>query len=198
MSLIFFVSMRLKSIFSPKGKNVIPLLSLGLLFCFICTDLWTTYLASSDLILEANPVIRYFAWGWQEIILYNIFLFLLVSFLSILSNKYILKYMDSNPKQPIFISKIIFFFACLFVVVFFTYLVGECLVSINNYFAHLYLHSKTGNLFYLIAVFYVDFHKDNNILSHHQLIIQTLLYLIIGILIAIYRINYVKKIIRIK
>ena len=190
--------MRLKSIFAPKGKNVISLLSLGLLFCFICTDLWTTYLASSNLNLEANPVIRYFAWGWQEIILYNIFLFLLVSFFSILSNKYILKYMDTSPTQPICISKIVFFFAYLFVIVFFTFLVGECLVSINNYFVHLYLHSKTENLFYSIAVYYVDFHKDNNIVVHCQLIIQTLLYLILGILIAIYRINCVKKIIRIK
>jgi hypothetical protein len=78
--------MQLK-IFNKQEPQIIPLLCLILFPVFLGLDLFTTHLASPDLRKEANPIIRYFDWGWKEVLLFVFLYIIVVIFLAVLSNK---------------------------------------------------------------------------------------------------------------
>jgi len=173
-----------------KNKKIIPVYILVLYPLLIGLDIFATYLATPDLKLEANPIIRYFGWGWIDLISYSFIIVVIIIISTILANKYIVKYLYSK-KLLIASNKLVFLLSCAFIIFFYSHFIGSCLASISNYFAYLYLFSKSDNLFYSIAVCFVDFYKKYSVAAfltaHYSISTLT------AILITIYRISHVKR-----
>ena len=170
-------------------KQVVPAICLVLCLIFIGLDIFTTYLATPDLKLEANPIVQYFDWGWNSLIIYCLIIFIIMTTLIIFANQYILKYLKSK-QSPIILNKSIFIVLYAFVIYFYTVFIGACLASTSNYFSYLYLYQKTDNLFYPIASCFVDFYKKYSVTTY--LIVHYSISTLTGILITVYRINRVK------
>ena len=106
-----------------NGQNVVPAFFLILFPVIVCFDLLTTYMASPDLKYEANPIIRYFQWGWRGLIICNLTLFSIYIFLIITINKFLLKYFSERGLIT-FKNKSIFYISCCFVIFFYSVFVG--------------------------------------------------------------------------
>jgi hypothetical protein len=99
-----------KQYFKSWRKQVFPPVCIFLSVIFTGTDLYTTYLATPNLKMEANPIIRYFDWGWTGLLLWASFMLVITILFAIISNKYIFKHFE-NKKQNILTNKFLF---CIF------------------------------------------------------------------------------------
>ena len=166
-----------------------PLIPLWYLLFFpivMGLDLYTTYLGSPDLRHEANPIVRTFHLNWGKIIIYDVILILVILFSILLSANYIIRHQKAKSHHKS-VGKILFYISCCIIVFFYSVFWGSCFASINNYFSYLYLYTKTNNLFYSIAMNYVDFYKKFSVTAN--LIAYYLICTFIGISITTCRIN---------
>jgi hypothetical protein len=180
----------IKDFYFKKGQQMVPGYCLILPLLFLCLDFYTTYLASPDLKIEGNPVVRYFHWGWAEILFWNLLIIFVMLFLTVLSDRYILNYMTEDKRRKLK-NKFVFFLSLLMIIYFYSYFFGEFFVNINNYFNYLGVYTKSDNLFYGIAVKYVDFYMKYTLSAN--LIATYTLCLLFGITSTIGRLIYVKK-----
>jgi hypothetical protein len=181
-------------LFTNSKRQVVSTIYLILYPLLVGMDLLTTYLASPDLKFEANPVIRYFQFGWTDILSWAISITLLSILLVLRSNKYILKFFE-NKTQNKPVNKFFFFLSCFIVICFCGIFIIEIFLPINNYFSYLYLFPDPENIFQKIAIHYVNFCiKYNNIFGLFAFAyVCIVFFFLLGALIAIYQINRVKK-----
>ncbi len=156
--------------FSIKLKNqnyTIPIFPIFILMFFISTDILTTYLASPDLKLEANPIVVYFGRTWTIVwisCVSNLFFHVIAYILSVsyiknnnITFKDLIKL--SNYKNFRLILTVIFYIR------FYYYIFFSAFISINNFLIHLWLHTswKSQVNWYIMLVwdnkiFYDIFH----------------------------------------
>jgi hypothetical protein len=152
----------------------------------VCADLYITYLATPDLKQEGNPVIRFFNWGWDEVLLWNCFVVSCSILLVIIFNKYFVNYLKRKTN-----NKCLFYISCFILSCFYANYVGSIYASPSNYLMYLYLHTKTNHFLYHFAVVFV-----NLVFRHGSYFYLSVLYsvsFLIGILITVRQINRVKK-----
>jgi hypothetical protein len=178
------------------GAKHVPALLILIYFFIIFLDLLTTYLASPNLSLEGNWIIRYFKLTWSEIILLSSVSVIVLTICLIFSFFYINYYytQKSDFNKPFLLEivrdkKLVLSFIVL--TFFYSHFSYSVFVVVNNYLSYLYLFdidnslgrlahlyiSKiiNGNLyiykwimsiFFLLGVFY-SFFKINRIRGKH-------------------------------
>ncbi len=117
----------------------IPIYTIFILLFFIATDILTTYLASPDLKLEANPIILYFGKNWTVLYLFNIVCFLFQTINYVIALNYL---KNNNDYRLLSLKNLKSIFSKIVIVNFYYYIIFSFLISINNYFIHLWLHTS--------------------------------------------------------
>jgi hypothetical protein len=170
-----------KGINKNQGK-IIPSFFIILYIIVVLLDILTTYLASPDLKLEANPIVRYFNWNWDILLSVVSASIIILVVLVLFANKTIANYNINKTKGKIYISFIIVF-------VFYTHFTASVFAVVNNLFAYLYLFGKIENIFYKLAEVYIILFKNK---SEFLLAIIYSLACTMGLFLTIYNKNRVK------
>lgn len=127
------------------GMKIATWYLIGLYFLSIAADMVTTYIASPDLKYEGNIYVRYFGWGWQEIIIFGSLHALLVSSLFLVSLNFIHTYYRENNLKTTqgFISEIIhrkkLLLSFFMFGYFYKHLLNSVFISFNNYLGYAYI-----------------------------------------------------------
>jgi|GEM_PF-1379710 len=174
--------------------QVFPSICIFLYVMFTGTDLYTTYLATPDLKMEGNPIILYFGWKWQGLLLWAFSMLVMTISFAVLSNKYILKYFE-NKKQNITTNKLLFFIFFLLLVYCYHNLIASFEATIHNYLGYRYLFSNSEGILQKIAINYAEFYIkfDKKFGIYVSMYVVTALICLLGTLTAIFQVNRVKK-----
>ncbi|HOK73573.1 MAG TPA: hypothetical protein PLS74_00430 [Bacteroidales bacterium] len=147
------------------GANLAPAIIIFLYLLFGVLDMFTTYMASSDLKYEGNWVVKKFDLNWISMIIYFsiIYLFVIVNTLFSLSCLEIFfKHNNFNSSENIFIQsfknlKLLYIIISLGI--FYSHFMSVGLTIFNNYLSHIYLHLNEESWLKNISVFYVNRQK---------------------------------------
>ncbi|HOM41762.1 MAG TPA: hypothetical protein P5320_11050 [Bacteroidales bacterium] len=147
------------------GAILAPALIVIIYFLFGCLDLITTYLASPDLKHENNWVYRTFNLNWPLLIAYTIFLYIVMTFLLLISLQYLKNCFEehkfSSFNKILIHSKknIKLLITVVIIGIFYSHLISIGLVIVNNFLSYVYLQSNKENWLKNISVFYVNRQK---------------------------------------
>jgi hypothetical protein len=166
--------------------NVVPSWLYCVYISFGILDLYTTFLASPDLSYEANPVVRYFKWSWQELTIWYVSNVVIMIVITKLSDSYIVAYLKKQKSKRILLYISVFIIVC-----FFGNIIQLIYAPINNYLGYLYLQSKEDNIFFSLASLYVTFQCKFHYLIYYYLVNS--IWFLIGVIIAVFRMLYVKR-----
>ena len=184
------------SSFKNYKQQVYPIICIPLYVLFTSTDLWTTCLATPDLVLESNPVVVFFGWGWTELLIYAFCMLLITTLLAVVSNKYILYYFDDR-KTKRKRNKFLFFASCLALIYCYHNLIASFEATINNYLLYIFLNqnSANGGVIQKIAVGYTEFYLrfNENLWQKAHIYFITTLIIILATLVVFFRVNSVKR-----
>jgi len=162
-----------------------------LYFLFVCTDLYTTWLASPDFKYESNYLIKYFKPGWGEVILFASLWTIILSIMFVVFSKRIVfilsSHKDINIEKNELIKKILPGF--LITGIFFSHLFTSVFVTINNLLNYIYLYKK-DSLFTNAAIMYV---KLQTLFYPYYYIFTQILLIISGFMFAGVRIRKICK-----
>lgn len=170
------------------GIIIIPVYKILLLLFFISVDIYTTFLGTPDLKLEANPIITYFGKNWTVLFIFNSISFLFHSLTFIIGFNYLRKkktnfrFILTNSISLIHCKTLIAIIVCIY---FYYYIIFSFLISINNFLIHLWLHTKWKPLihWYILIV-------SNNPTFYISL---NIVGIILGALIFIWQIKKTEK-----
>jgi len=147
------------------GAILAPALIVIIYFLFGCLDLITTYLASPDLKHENNWVYRIFNLNWPLLIAYTIFLYIVMTFLLLISLQY-LKNCFEEYKFSSFIEILIhskknikLLITVVIIGMFYSHLLSVGLVIINNIISYIYLQTDGENWLKRISIYYAPMQK---------------------------------------
>jgi len=172
------------------GAKQAPAFLIAIYFLLIILDLYTTYLASPDLKLEDNFIIKELNLNWPEIIflagLFTIILVICFLWALYYLNKF---YIDYNYKKNKHIEwKIVL---CIIILTtFYSHLLYSFFIVVNNYLSYVFLY-KIENIFSKIADLYI-----NNMILGRGYIYRCLMIfsVLIGFTISLIKIYRIKKI----
>jgi hypothetical protein len=176
------------------GAKYAPALLIITYYFLIFLDLLTTYLASPNLMLEGNWVIRYFKLGWVDIIILSIVSATIITFGLLLSLNYINSFYEqksdfiNNYHSEIFADRRLVM-SLVVLVCFYSHFTYSIFLVINNYLSYLYLH-RIDNSLSRLANTYIS----NYILGHFHFYEWILaLFVLFGSYISFNRIKQIKQ-----
>jgi hypothetical protein len=134
-----------------RGMKLIPAYLIILYLLFIATDILTTYMASPDLKLEFNRVVRYFDLNFTGIIFLAIIIATCIILCLFTGRGYIESYTDGeNVKGKSVFHMIIhnrkLLLSLVVITIFFAHLINSFYVTFNNYLNHIYLNRPDSSI----------------------------------------------------
>jgi hypothetical protein len=133
------------------GTKNVPALLIPIYYIIIFLDLLTTYLASPNLLLEENWIIRYFKLTWGEIVLLSSVSVIVLTFCLFFSFFYInYYYKEKSDFKKQFLLEIVsnkkLFISFIVLTCFYSHFSYSVFVVINNYLSYLYLLNTDNSL----------------------------------------------------
>jgi hypothetical protein len=184
--------MRVNNIIKAGVKET-PVFILFFYYLFVTLDVFTTYIASPDLMYESNWVIRFFKLDFTQIIIASSIGVLLITFGLLISLCYFHEFYKSGKHDNNYFLSEIFqsrkLIICLLIMSsFYVHLFYSVFVSASNYLQYLILF-KIENKLSLVASWYI-----NKVLMRYQYYFfwVQVFFIIAGILFTIYRIRCIR------
>jgi hypothetical protein len=155
-------------LFKKNTGSNIPVFLIGLYVLLVGLDLYTTYLATPNLQLEANYIIKLLNLNWPSIIIGAICFVAALSIAFVISTEKIRLLEKGNFES--FQNKI----AWIIIGVFFSHLLYSGIVSVNNFLSYFYLTKYSGIIGHA-SIQYINFTKQNTFVFYSVLQISTLI-----------------------
>lgn len=176
------------------GAEYVPALLILIYFIIIILDILTTFLASPNLLLEENWVIRNFKLGWVEIIILSSISVIVLTFCLYFSFFYLdLYYRQKSDFKRHLLLEIIFnkrlFFCLLVLTCFYSHFSYSVFVVVNNYLSYVYLFNIHNSLNQLAHIYISNFILKNIHIYKWFMVF----FVLLGASISFYRINQIRQ-----
>jgi len=171
------------------GAKQAPAFLIVIYFLVITLDLYTTYLASPDLKIEDNFIIKKLNLNWPEIIFMAGLFAIILSICLLLAFYYLNRYYSNHNYKKNKQIELKIVLCIIILTTFYSHLSYSFFIVVNNYFTYIYLY-KIENVFRKIADLYI-----NNIILGRIYIYKWLLvfFVLIGFMITLIKIYKIKK-----
>jgi len=132
------------------GAKEAPAYLILLYFIFFVLDSYTTYLASPDLKLESNWIVRKYNLGWDGIIIKDVIIFTTVTAAVIITLNFLpgyLRYHNFTSYKKLifnFFRNIKLFLSLIVLGTFYSHLINLAHIVVNNYMVQIFLHWQDG------------------------------------------------------